>query len=343
MRKSLFKVIGAVVLAASFGAAWLWMDFNTFIDTPLNIGEEGIYYEITPGMTLTAISRDLAKRGVLDKPRYLRWLARWQGSANIIKTGEYEFAQGTTPTGLLDKIVNGKVVQYSLTIVEGWTFRQLMDAVRSHKQIVQTLAGVKDDKIMEKLGYPRKHPEGMFFPDTYFFPKQTTDVEFLQRAYQAMQTILKEEWERRVGALPYKKPYDALIMASVVEKETAVPEERQPIAGVFIRRLERGMRLQTDPTVIYALGDKYDGNIRRRDLRLDSPYNTYRYKGLPPTPIAMPGRDAIHAALHPDASGALYFVARGDGSHEFSETLDQHNKAVIKYQLNGRKRKFSSN
>jgi UPF0755 protein len=195
---------------------------------------------------------------------------------------------------------------------------------------------------MVKLELAGTHYEGQFLPDTYHFPKNLTDVEFLKRAYSAMQTVLKEEWDNRAVGLSYKNSYEALIMASIIEKETGQASEREQISGVFVRRLEKRMRLQTDPTVIYGMGDKYKGNIRKRDLLRDTPYNTYRRHGLPPTPIALPGRDAIHAALHPAESDALYFVARGDGSHQFSATLKEHNNAVIKYQLKGRVRSFSS-
>ena len=195
---------------------------------------------------------------------------------------------------------------------------------------------------MERLGHAGEHPEGRFLPDTYHFPKNLTDVAFLKRAYDAMTQTLAREWEGRAVGLPLKTPYEALILASIVEKETGLASERQAIAGVFVRRLNKGMRLQTDPTVIYGMGDRYKGNIRKSDLQEDTPYNTYRRFGLPPTPIAMPGRDAIHATLHPDDSKNIYFVSRGDGSHHFSATLEEHNNAVIKYQLKGRKRPFSS-
>jgi len=210
---------------------------------------------------------------------------------------------------------------------------QLLAALRQQDVIVQTLNGLDDDQIMSRLGYAGQQPEGLFMPDTYHFPRGTTDVAFLQRAYQALAARLAEEWERRDPALPYQTSYQALIMASIVEKETAIPEERPEIAGVFVRRLARGMRLQTDPTVIYGLGSRFDGNLRRRDLITDSPYNTYMHAGLPPTPIALPGLASIRAALHPAPGDAIYFVSRGDGSHEFSASLEAHNKAVRRYQI----------
>ena len=330
------------MLLGSFGIAWLVMEYSAFKDGMLNIDPAGLNYEIMPGMTLTSIAKDLQERGVLDKPAYLRWMAKFQGTANDVKAGEYFFPKSTTPLQLLDTIVSGKVVQYSLTIVEGWNFKQLMDAVNSNEYLLHTLPDVSGEAVMTMLGYPDLHPEGRFYPDTYLFPKGTKDSQFLKRAYVAMTVVLEKQWQQKLGGLPFKNAYDALILASIVEKETALPSERKAIAGVFVRRLEKRMRLQTDPTVIYGMGDKYKGNIRLRDLKRDTPYNTYRRKGLPPTPIAMPGGASINAALHPKAGEALYFVARGDGSHAFSATLDQHNNAVIKYQLKGRKRAFSS-
>ncbi|MBI3774578.1 MAG: endolytic transglycosylase MltG, partial [Gammaproteobacteria bacterium] len=207
------------------------------------------------------------------------------------------------------------------------------DAVAAQDKLTHTLTGLADAEVMVKLGYPERHPEGRFLPDTYAFPKGTTDVDFLRRAYASMHEYLQRAWPERDTNLPLASMNDALTLASIVEKETGAPHERPLIAGVFVRRLQKGMRLQTDPTVIYGLGDRYDGNIRRRDLEAETPYNTYRIKGLPPTPIALPGKDAINAALHPEGGDALYFVARGDGTHEFSSSIEQHNRAVMKYQI----------
>lgn len=321
---------------------WLLVDINNFRQSPLNIAEQGVRYEIKSGDTLTALARNLHQQNVLDKPRYLKLLAKLRGTANKIKIGEYLFEQGTTPEQLLKQIVKGATIQYSATIVEGLNFREMMAELQKNEYLEHTLKGQKPAAIMALIGKPGEHPEGRFLPDTYLFPRGTTDVDFLKRAYNAMENLLKEEWEKRQDGLPIKTPYEALILASIVEKETAVPSERNAIAGVFVRRLNKRMRLQTDPTVIYGMGEKFDGNIRKKDLLKDTPYNTYRRRGLPPTPIAMPGVDAIRAALNPADGDSLYFVARGDGSHEFSSTLDQHNNAVIKYQLKGRKRSFSS-
>jgi UPF0755 protein len=225
------------------------------------------------------------------------------------------------------------VISYSFTLVEGWTFQQVLEAVREQEALQGTFENLTAEAIMERLGHPGEHPEGRFLADTYHFPRGTTDLALLQRAYGAMQEFLQQEWDRRAADLPFKTPYEALILASIVEKETAVAEERPQIAGVFIRRLRKGMKLQTDPTVIYGMGERFDGNIRRRDLSENTPYNTYVHRGLTPTPISMPGRDAIRAVLHPADGKSLYFVAKGDGSHYFSATLQEHNKAVRKYQL----------
>ncbi|MEJ2179496.1 MAG: endolytic transglycosylase MltG [Gammaproteobacteria bacterium] len=343
MKRFIFKItaIGALVLLIA--GIWFLVDINNFRSTPINVEGEGLHYEIKSGDNLTRVSKNLYLANVIEHPRYLVWLGKLKGQANKIKTGEYLFEPGTTTDQLLDQIVKGSTIQYSATIVEGWNIWEMMAALQQNEYLEHTLKGVKTEEIMEKLGKPGEHPEGRFLPDTYHFPKGTTDVAFLLRAYEAMETALADEWENRQPGLPLKTPYEALILASIIEKETAVPSERSAIAGVFIRRLNKRMRLQTDPTVIYGLGEKFDGNIRRRDLVNDTPYNTYRRNGLTPTPIAMPGVDAIHAALHPDDGNALYFVARGDGSHKFSATLQQHNNAVIKYQLKGKARPFSSN
>ena len=217
--------------------------------------------------------------------------------------------------------------------MEGWNFKQVLAAVSGHEALKHTLKGLTDGEIMARLGHPGEHPEGRFYPDTYKFPRGTTDAAFLERAYQSMSRLLAEEWGKRDPDLPLKTPYEALILASIVEKETGVADERSEIAGVFVRRLRKGMKLQTDPTVIYGMGDNFKGNIRRRDLKQDTPYNTYVHTGLPPTPISMPGSAAIRAVLHPAPGKSLYFVARGDGSHYFSKSLAEHNRAVRKFQL----------
>lgn len=339
VRDFLFKLLGVLILVGSVGAGWVLMEWGDALQQELVVGKDGLRYAIKKGTSFRSVVEDLAERGVVRDPRYLIWTARWTGKAGRIQAGDYQIRPGTTAERLLDLFVQGKVLQHSFTLVEGKTFRQLMQALSAHPELEHTLAGLSDEQIMETLGYPGVHPEGRFLPETYHFPKGTTDVDILRRAYRDMQTLLIAEWERRDGGLPYKTPDDALIMASIIEKETGRPEERQRIGGVFVRRLERNMRLQTDPTVIYGLGESYDGNLRRRDLKRDTPYNTYVHKGLPPTPIAMPGADSILAALHPETGSELYFVAKGDGSHHFSVTLTEHEEAVAQYQLRRRRNK----
>lgn len=325
-------ILGVVVAHA--------LDFSRFVNAPLILDEEGMRYEVPAGTSLRAVAADLYSKGVLSKPLYWRLLARVQDRAHRIKSGEYLLEPGLTPVGLLDLLVSGRTIQYSLTLVEGWSFEQVMAAVAEHPQLVQTLDSNEGEAVMAALGAPEAHPEGWFYPDTYLFPRGTTDLEFLRRAYGLMQQRLIQEWDARSQGLPFENPYEALIMASIVEKETAVPDERSLIAAVFIGRLKRGMRLQTDPTVIYGMGDRYKGNIRKSDLLRDTPYNTYTREGLPPTPIAMPGGDSIHAVMHPAETNALYFVAMGDGRHYFSETYEEHKQAVIDYQLGGKASRY---
>jgi len=337
LRQRKINLLGVLVLLGTFVLAWQWMELSAFADSPLNLQGESVTFVIKPGKTLKHIARELQHEGIIQDARKLVWLARLQGTANHIRVGEYEFKPGTTVEQMLDKVVKGDVKQYSLTLVEGWNFRQMMAAMNADTVLDHKLIGLNQVQIMNTLGHTGQHPEGRFFPDTYQFSRGMTDVDILKQAYERMKSTLEAEWETRQAGLPYENAYQALTMASIVEKETGVPEERLAIAGVFVRRLEKGMRLQTDPTVIYGLGEKFDGNLKRSHL-LDAanPYNTYKHKGLPPTPIAMPGRDSIHAALHPEAGTALYFVSRGNGSHYFSSTLEEHNRAVVKYQLKGK-------
>lgn len=330
----------SVVVVISF--AWVWSSYQTILDANLTVQDKEIVYTIKPGSSLSAVIYDLYKKKIIHHPRYLLWYARINGLSNEMQAGDYLLTNELKTIEFLDNIFNGKVFQYSFTIIEGWSFKQLIEELSKHPQIKHTLDKLSPEEIMNKLQLADIHYEGQFLPDTYHFPGQLSDLEFLKRAYKSMQQVLQEEWQQRAVGLPYKTPYEALIMASIVEKETGLASEREQIAGVFIRRLEKRMRLQTDPTVIYGMGDRYKGNIRKRDLLQDTPYNTYRRPGLPPTPIALPGRKAIYAALHPADGDALYFVARGDGSHVFSATLKEHNKAVIKYQLKGRAKSFSS-
>lgn len=340
MMKKKFIYVGFIFILIV--SSWLWYSIQKSLNSTLNIDSNEINYSIKSGSSLSAVIYDLSNKNIIKHPRYLIWYARLNGLSNKMKTGDYLLSNKLTSKEFLDNIFKGKVIQYSLAVIEGWSFSQLIEAIKQHPHIKHTLTNLSEKEIMGKLGLSGQHPEGLFLPDTYHFPAQLSDLEFLRRAYHAMQTVLKEEWDNRAVGLIYKNSYEVLIMASIVEKETGLASERNQIAGVFVRRLEKKMRLQTDPTVIYGMGNKYKGNIRKRDLLQDTPYNTYRRRGLPPTPIALPGRKAINAALHPAEGNALYFVSRGDGSHVFSETLEEHNKAVIKYQLKGRARSFST-
>lgn len=335
------KTILVLLCSALVLFSWLWFSYQQALNETLNIEAETLDYQIKSGRSLSSVIYDLANKDIIKHPRYLLWYARFNGLSNKMKTGDYRLTNELSNQQFLDNIFSGKVIQFTLTVIEGWSFQQMMDEINQHPHIQHTIAELPKDKIMQKLGL-EGHYEGQFLPDTYHFPKHITDIDFLKRANASMQTVLKQEWDNRAVGLIYKTPYEALIMASIIEKETGLASERQQISGVFLRRLEKGMRLQTDPTVIYGMGDSFKGNLRKRDLLNDTPYNTYRRHGLPPTPIALPGKEAIYAALHPAEGNELYFVSRGDGSHHFSATLREHNNAVIKYQLKGRVKSFSS-
>lgn len=311
----------------------LWVEYRHFLNTPVALGEAQQVIEIAPGTPLRGLAERLAAEGLVADPYFFIALAYQQGWQRQIKAGEYAVTADMRPLDLLELFVSGRSIQYPVTLIEGRTFREAVAGLAEHAFLRHELAGLNAAEIMAEVGIDAAHPEGWLFPDTYLVARDSTDTALLRRAHQRMQTVLAEEWAERAEGLPLASPYEALILASIIEKETGVAEERAAIAGVFIRRLRRGMRLQTDPTVIYGMGDKYDGNIRRADLRAETPYNTYVIAGLPPTPIALPGREAIHAALHPADGDALFFVARGDGSHYFSTTLDEHNCAVRHYQL----------
>ena len=335
LRHRLLAIPLAVAAVAAVAVAALVIDAQRFLNAPLGGGGELVEYRIEPGYSVRRVGQQLAERGLLKRPRYWELYARYTGAAKRIHAGEYLLDPSLTPVELLQRFTDGQVKQYGLTLIEGWTFAQLLAAVARNDVLEQTLGVAAPEQVMAALGYPGVHPEGRFLPDTYHFPRGTTDVEFLQRAYRAMEQRLAEAWRDRIPDTPLASPYEALILASIVERETAVPDERAAIAGVFIERLKSNMYLQTDPTVIYGMGERYKGNIRHRDLRHDTPYNTYTRKGLPPTPIAMPSGAAIDAVLHPVFTGHLYFVARGDGTHKFSRTLQEHNRAVIEFQLDG--------
>ena len=335
----MIRKLVVLLLIGLFSAALLlgygaWK-FDSALKQPLNLTEEQLL-DVPAGATPTGTFNRLESDGVIDGAFWLRLYWRFNLDGQPLHSGEYRMTPGMTAQGLIGLWQRGEVVQYSLTLVEGWNFRQVRSALAKHEKIVQTLSGLTDSEVMEKLGHPGVFPEGRFFPDTYRFVRGMTDVEFLKKAYNRLDDVLAQEWSKRAADAPYTDPYQALIMASLVEKETGVPQERGQIAGVFVRRLKIGMLLQTDPTVIYGLGERYNGKLTRAHLKEANPYNTYMVAGLPPTPIAMVGREAIHAALNPVPGSSLYFVARGDGSHIFSDDLDAHNAAVREFQLKRR-------
>jgi UPF0755 protein len=325
--------LASVVIGVLVTVAVLLGQYQDFRKTSLNIPESGLVYEIAAGTSLKQLAYDLQRRGITGHPRYLVWLGRELDLAHRLQAGEYEITTGMTPENLLRKLAGGEVIQHAITLIEGQTFKEMLALISANDDLVHTLDGVGTGELMTRLGHEGEHPEGRFLPDTYHFPQGTTDLAFLTRAYNAMEHYLAEAWTAREEGLPLDTPYEALTLASIVEKETGVAGERPVIAGVFIRRLRKGMRLQTDPTVIYGLGERFDGNLRASDLRRDTPYNTYTRGGLPPTPIAMPGAASIHAVLHPDKGDALFFVADGSGGHYFSRTLKEHELAVKKFQL----------
>jgi UPF0755 protein len=330
----------ALLAAAALVVAVAFVTFSRWLDAPLAIGDVALEIDVPRGQSLAATAKQLAARGVLEHPRWLQAYARYTGADARIKAGEYAVQPGTTPRSLLQLFESGAVIQHAVTIVEGWTFRDFRRALERSVHLDNTLAGRADAEVMAALGEDGTAAEGLFFPDTYRFGKGTSDLEILRQARRRMQRELDAAWATRAAGLPIVEPYEALILASIVEKETALAAERPRIAGVFTTRLRIGMRLQTDPTVIYGLGPGFDGNLRRKDLERDGPYNTYTRAGLPPTPIALPGSEALRAAVNPDERGEIYFVATGlpDGSHEFSRTLQEHEAAVRRYLVRYRQR-----
>lgn len=319
--------------------------WKQLLSQPLN-NQEDVVYELKAGLGANQVLRQLKKESLLDSTGPLKIWLRLNPDKSLLKAGEYNIPAGINSYELMALLASGQSIQYQITLPEGWSFAQALAKLQIHPKLAIKTAEMTSHEIMQQvtgIEETNLHPEGMFFPDTYQFHKGISDLQLLKQAYQRMQKVMADEWQKaNVGKLPYKSAYDALIMASIVEKETGVPHERGRIAGVFVLRLEKKMRLQTDPTVIYGLGDEFKGNITRKHLRQKTPYNTYRIKGLPPTPIALPGREAIHAALNPEKDGSLYFVAKGDGSHEFNRTLAGHNRAVRKFQIYKRKRNYQS-
>ena len=324
----LLRLLGLPLAAALVFLGWM----GYFATQPLALQASPLDFTVKAGSTLRSASRQIEDAGVAMPAWQFTLLGRALGKAAEIKAGSYQLAEGVTPLKLLEKLTRGDVTQAEIVLLEGWTFRQMRAALDAHAHVRHDTAGLTERQIMEKLG-AEGAAEGRFFPDTYLFAKGSSDLEVLKRSYRQMEKLLLTEWEQRQANLPYASPYEALIMASIVEKETGPSQDRAQIASVFINRLRKGMPLQTDPTVIYGLGERFDGNLRKRDLQADGPYNTYTRTGLPPTPIAMPGLASIQATLHPARTDAYYFVARGDGSSQFSRTLEEHNRAVAKYQL----------
>ena len=305
-----------------------------YLNSPLEI-EASVTIDIRPGSSLTSVTRQLQDLGYIAYPSMFKLWVKFEGKENAIRAGEYELPAQITPVQLLEKLVSGQVKQYAVTLVEGWTVAQALEAIWSSEKMLITLQDLPMEDLAQQLNLEVDFVEGAFFPDTYFYSAGTRDIDILIRSNARLNAILNEAWQSRDAVLPYDNAYEALIMASIIEKESALNSERGHIAGVFVRRLELGMRLQSDPTVIYGMGEAYAGNIRREDLRKTTPYNTYRINGLPPTPIALSGLESIEASMHPLPSDYLYFVAKGDGSHYFSSSLDEHNQAVREFQLQG--------
>ena len=317
------------MLLAVIAGAGMWQ-VERFMASPVEVPEGGVTFIIAPGSSFSAVADRLVEQGIIDDATWFRLYARWTGQASAIQAGEYGIEPGATPRGLLEQFTSGAVRLHSFTLVEGWNHRDLLAALQANDAIVSSMTDEDWPALLQELGATVTHPEGLFLPETYRFPRGTRDRELLAQAYALMQEVLDEEWAGKGAATPVTTPYEALILASIVEKETALAAERPRIAGVFARRLQKRMRLQTDPTVIYGIGPDFDGNLTRKHLQTDTPYNTYTRGGLPPTPIAMPGRAAIHAVLHPAEGTELFFVATGlgDGSHKFSETKAEHDIAV---------------
>ncbi|WAR45679.1 endolytic transglycosylase MltG [Methylomonas rapida] len=314
------------------GLLLIWGGMHHHILQKKPVVQSSTTLEIKKGDTLDSVIRQLRAQNIAINTLWFKFHAYRTHLDRMLKVGEYVLTKGATAADILEVLKQGKTRQYAITFVEGWSFKQIFQAIENNPNLQHTLEDEELAGVMQKIGSDELHPEGQFFPDTYYFEKNSTDVELLKRAHEKMQNLLAEEWQKRDKDIPLENPYDALILASIIEKETAAAEERKKIAGVFSRRLKMDMLLQTDPTVIYGMGDDYRGDIRRRDLREPTPYNTYVNKGLPPTPIAMPGKAAIHAALHPADGNELFFVARGNGRHAFSADYSTHEKYVALYQ-----------
>ncbi|MBC3885085.1 endolytic transglycosylase MltG [Undibacterium griseum] len=320
-----FVLLVLAVVAAGAG-------FQFWTGQVIEVGETPVEFTIRPGSSVRSAMKQMHDAGLPVQPLLMELLARLSGKANKIKAGSYALEQGKTPLQLLDKVVNGEFSMGSVVIIEGWNFSQMRKAIDAQPALKHDSQNLSNAALMKKIGSDYSNPEGLFFPDTYLFPKGSSDLLIYQQAHAAQLKRLQDSWSGRAGHLPYKNPYEALIMASIIEKETGQKSERPMIAAVFSNRLKAGMLLQTDPTVIYGMGEQYQGKIHKRDLQTDTPYNTYTRAGLPPTPIALPGQASLSAALNPAQSDALYFVAKGDGTSHFSDNLDAHNRAVNQFQ-----------
>lgn len=333
MKNKVFLFFLILILVLAGATAFLWNGYQSFLKQPLGLGQQ---LSVEKGTSAYKLGKKWQKEGVFSNFYYYQLLLKLHPELKAIKAGDYQIDSDMTAKAILEKLVEGKVISYQFSIIEGSNIYELLNSLTMADNIKREVAGVFEDydKTWQALDFTGKdYPEGMFYADTFQFTKQDSDLDILQRSQAKLEQVLAEEWQKRAENLPYKTPYEALIMASIIEKETAVAAERPMIAGVFVRRLQKGMRLQTDPTIIYGLLPSFDGDIKRKDIFNPHPWNTYVHHGLPPTPIAMVGREAIHAALHPEDGKALYFVAKGDGSHKFSATLAEHNRAVRKYQL----------
>lgn len=333
-KKLLIAAFSFVVLLGSGLGIWLWQGLHT-LDQPVSL-DEPVLFSVPMGAGYDQVARSMESQGFVEDSLWMRINARLNPEQARLQAGEYEFADGMTRREMIRQMVQGDTKRWQIQFIEGWTFRDMRRAIAGNQRLDKVASDWSDQEIMAAMGAEDAHPEGRFFPDTYLYTSLETDLDLYKRAFTRMEQVLAEEWANRSEGLPYDSPYEALIMASIVERETGAAHERAEVAGVFVRRLHKGMRLQTDPTVIYGMGDQYQGRITRKDLRTLTEYNTYRIDGLPPTPIALSGREAIHAALHPAEGDALYFVARGDGTHKFSRTLAEHQQAVREFQLNRR-------
>lgn len=328
MKKPVIKFVAWLMLPVLLVVAGL----GYYVVRPLPLPATPFVFDLKQGHSLRGTAREMQQAGLLEYDWPLIWLVRLSGKSTQLKAGNYVLDHPVSLLKLLEIVTKGEVSQRQLSVIEGWTFKQLRESLNSSPDIAHTTLSLTDQEILQRIGAAENHPEGLFFPDTYYFAAGSSDLVIFKRAYQTMQKHLQQAWLARAPDLPMKTPYEALILASIVEKETGAPEDRSMIAGVFVNRLRRGMLLQTDPTVIYGMGDRFDGNLRKRDLLKDTAYNTYKRTGLTPTPIALPGVGALQAALHPAQTDALYFVSRGDGSSQFSSTLTEHNRAVDRYQ-----------